>query len=106
MWFTANILMECLSSDPTAKPFWEESIILIQAADEDEARKKGEETGKKAEHEYDAISGDHIKWVFDRVADIYELVPNKLEEGTEVFSRFLRDSEVKSLSRPFEDDEI
>jgi hypothetical protein len=106
MWFTANILMKALSSNSTAKPFWEESAILIQATDEDEARKKGEEAGKKAEHEYDPISGDHIKWIFEKVTVVYEITPNKLEEGTEVFSRFLRDSEVKSLSRPFEDDEI
>jgi hypothetical protein len=40
--------------------------------------------------------------VFDRVERIYAIEPESLADGTELFSRFLRDSEVASLLTPFE----
>lgn len=46
---------------------------------------------------------DTFRWVFVRYERVYQIEDESLKTGTELFSRFLRDSEVKSLLTPFED---
>ncbi len=81
---------------------WEEQLILITANDEEIARRKAAEIGNARNQEYVAANGVVVKWVFDRIERVHIIEAMELTEGTEVFSRFLRESEVKSLLTPFE----
>lgn len=87
-----------------SQDIWEETICLFEAENEDEVRKKAEEKGRFEEVKYQAISGDIVNWVYDGILKIYDLSEDNLVDGTEIFSRFLRENEVKSLQTPFEDE--
>lgn len=102
MWFCASLLLYSEhAGQPNADPLWEELIILFQAENEESARQKAESRGKAEQHEYRNAENELIRWRFERVERIYEIESEILEDGTEVFSRFLRDAEVKSLLLPF-----
>ena len=103
MWFSASLLFFSEHvGHSVANPLWEEQIILLQGADEDAAKAKAELRGKAEEHEYRNAENHLVRWRFERVERIFQIESETLAEGTEVFSRFLRDTDVKSLLTPFD----
>lgn len=102
MWYAASLLFKSSRSPAGAEPLWEESIRLIGADSESEARSKAERLGRSERTSY-AASGGAVTWMFDRVARVCLIDADSLAEGTELFSRFLRNSEVESLLAPFND---
>jgi Domain of unknown function (DUF4288) len=102
MWFAANLLFESVRPDhPENESLWEESIVLVRAESEEQARQDAEVLGKAGEHEYIAANGDLVRWVFRQVEKLCAI--ETLEHGTELFSRFLSRQEVESLLSPFEE---
>jgi hypothetical protein len=98
MWFTASLLLKSnIPNEPEAQALWQESIVLIDAADEEEARIKAKKLGKCAEHDYLAAAGNQVRWTFEKIESIQPIFADHLEHGTEVYSRFLSASEVESL---------
>ncbi|MCC7423334.1 MAG: DUF4288 domain-containing protein [Planctomycetaceae bacterium] len=103
MWYSAYLLMK--GNSPTRSPaevLWEESIVLVQAESEDDAAVKARAVGKAAETEYISATEETIRWALERIGCVSEIGPT-ISTGTEVFSRFLRSSEVESLLKKFED---
>ena len=82
---------------------WEEQIILIEATNEAAAKQKAERHGKAQENEYRNQAGELVHWSFEQVERLCEVEDVTLKDGSELFSRFLRDSEVRSILTPFED---
>ena len=104
MWYAIDLLLfgkrEGRNIDPH---LWEETIILVQAEDEQMAIKKGEIIGKRLETNYVSVTNERVFWSFDRIIMTYEIDSDVLEEGVEVFSRHLRKEEAKSLCTPFDE---
>ncbi|MEJ2365322.1 MAG: DUF4288 domain-containing protein [Deltaproteobacteria bacterium] len=101
MYFSVSLLYEAVRENNDA-PLWEERIILINAIDEVEAEGKAKQYAHKEEISYETGNGSRVKWVFRQVERIY-MIDDELGDGAEVFSRFLRDSEVKSMLTPFDE---
>jgi hypothetical protein len=80
---------------------WEESIVLVLAEDEAEATRKAEEIGQNHACAYRTCSGDMLVWKFIQIERIQEIIDPSLTDGAEIFSRFLRNHEAKSLLTPF-----
>ncbi len=107
MWYAASLLFESVHngrSDPNA--LWEEKIVLLQAASEAEARRQADQLGKAEEHGYVSAEGEHVQWTYRRIERLSAIDAQTLGPGTELFSRFLRGSEVASLLTPFKDDAV
>jgi hypothetical protein len=104
MWFGVSLLFKSVhNGQPEDDALWEDSIVLIRAQSRDEAQKQAEALGKGEEHEYVSASGDLVKWTFQGVESIHEILDDTLENGTEIFSRFLRAREVESLLTPLKE---
>jgi hypothetical protein len=104
MWFSAAILLRSEAVDRMpADSLWEESIVLVNADTEDDALTIATNLGRRREHSYSVEGGVELRWLFDRVERIYAIESEELQSGTELFSRFLRASEVESLLTPFEE---
>jgi hypothetical protein len=100
MWFAANLLFKSTHLDrPEHEGLWEECVTLVRAETEEKARDEAERIGKAREHEYVSATGDLVRWTFERIESLSEI--DSLEHGSELFSRFLSQSEVDSLSTPF-----
>ena len=78
--------------------------MLISAQSEAELRDKAEQVGNPSAQTYQMEDG-LVVWNFERIERAYSIEKEELPSGTEVFSRFLRDSEVTSLLTPFDDDQ-
>jgi hypothetical protein len=103
MWFAASLLYKSVhDGQPENDALWEESIVLIEAESRAEAEQKAANLGQGEEHEYVSATGDQVRWTFQGVERVYEILDANLESGTEVFSRLLRSSEVESLLTPIE----
>jgi hypothetical protein len=81
---------------------WEEFVVLIEADDKEAAKWEGERIGKAGEHEYITATDELLRWVFDRVLSVYEILEDGIRSGTEIYSMFLRTSEAQSLLKPFD----
>lgn len=103
MWYSASLLLKRTHPKVpvgTDESLWEESIVLIEANCEAEARQQAEHLGRKENQRFQAVSGEEVRWDFVRITALYELLDDHVKNGTEVFSRFLRDEDVKILLAP------
>ena len=50
---------------------------------------------------YKNFREENVIWQFDSIERIEEILASEIISGTEIFSRFLRQSEVNSLKRNF-----
>ncbi len=104
MWFCAAILKIAEhDGERRTDSLWEEQFFLVESDDEKLALKEAEKFATRREAPYKNGKGELISWQFVKVDRIYLIPDEKLGSGVEVFSRFLRDSEAKSLMTPFED---
>ena len=103
-WFAASLLFESKHSIFSAEEgLWEERIIILHAESQDDATAQAHQIGVAGETSYEAKEEDQVTWTLSQVERILEVESESLSSGTEVFSRFLRASEVASLLTPFED---
>ena len=103
-YFTANLLFGSLRDEQfSSENMWEESFVLIEAKTSGEAFEKAAVLGQSKKLTYQAIDGTKVSWEFVRVERVFEIDETILKNGTELFSRHLRSSEVESLSRPFDE---
>ncbi len=103
MWFSASLLFKSVRIDESPKEaLFEERIILINAALGAEAQAEAEAIGKGEEHEYMAADGYLIRWVFQGVERIHAIQAETLENGTEVFSRFITSEDAERAVKLFE----
>lgn len=106
MWFCAAVL-KVAEQNGQRQPnsLWEEQLFLLQADEEQAALREAEEIATRPEPPYRNRKGELISWQFVKVDRVFRIAEEDLRSGVEVFSRFLRDSEAKSLMTPFEDAE-
>lgn len=104
MWFSAAILFRSEAADRLpADSLWEESLVLVKADTEDDALMIATAIGRSQELSYSVEGGAQLRWLFDRVERVYAIESEDLQSATELFSRYLRASEVESLLTPFEE---
>ena len=98
MWFCVSALSVSEHDPPlpSAEQIWEEHIFLVEANNAAEAKTKAEEPARRLECTYDAANGSKVNWKFKMILKVYQL-EGQPKDGAEVFSRFLRESEVRSL---------
>lgn len=102
MWFAVSLLYESEHSpELRSTPLWEESIRIVDALSQEDAVLAGEQFGKHRVNSYLA-DGVTVTWVFRGVQNAFPLEQDEVRPGVEVFSRFLRESEARSLLKPFE----
>ena len=70
-------------------PLFEESIIVFRLKKTDSVLPRLLELAHQREHDYEAIAGNRVYWVFREVLEVQETMTNKgLVDGTEVYYRW------------------
>jgi hypothetical protein len=104
MWHTVAVYLQgARDGQRPEEDIWEERIVLIDAEDASKAAKLARELTEADSLDVLTISGHTLRWRFSHVGQVCALDEGELRSGTELWSRFLKDSEARSLMRPFED---
>lgn len=104
MWYGVALMFKASHvNHPDRESVWEERVVLVEAGNEADAELMAEGFGKQGEHEYyvSKAENDLLRWAFVRVSKVYPIEDDALGSGTELFSRFLTESQAVSLLKPF-----
>ncbi len=101
MKYSVSILFRS-DRDDDHEPLWEERILLIDALNGEEAEAKAAEIAQQGEQTVNTAEGATVNWRFQQVERTC-LIEDTIEDGVELFSRFLRESEALSMLTPFDD---
>jgi hypothetical protein len=99
MWFGVSLFYS--SSEPLDEQgtrLFEERIIVLDVADEGEAWERASEHGPALEERYTNAEGRWVAWTFERIVEVKAILEDRIADGVELFSRFLRQDEVESLT--------
>src|SRR5690606_37215183 len=100
-WFSARLLFESeVHDDQKTEPLCEESIRLVDAQDEAEARHKAEQIGREEQHEYRNEAGVTVRWKCAKVLEVQDLCESRISDGMEVYSRLFRKSSEQGDDTP------
>jgi len=94
-WFAAKLCFRSSIVGRTSKRrLWEETIVLVRAADEKEARKRSTALAKSKEHSYKNKYGEVVSWHFEGVKEVVPLIVDRITDGSEVYYRFFQSSKA------------
>jgi hypothetical protein len=105
-WFSVRLLFVSeIERAPNDDRLCEESVIIVQATDEQTAQDAAQRIAVTMEHGYQNDRGESVQWRLLRVLEIQDLCATNLTSGTEVWSRMFyesqtRDSEVLESLAP------
>ncbi|MFH8405057.1 DUF4288 domain-containing protein [Streptomyces sp. NPDC018019] len=86
----AVVLMESPGTGGS-DPLYEESVVLIYAADEADARRRAERRARSRETSYLNDRGETVSWCFKRVVDVCAVLEEDLTQDADLYARHFRD---------------
>lgn len=101
MYYSVSLMYKSERND-SEPPLWEERIVLVSAMDEFEAEEKARKRASKHESGITTSNSIQVTWSFHQVERVFH-IDDKIKDGAELFTRFLRSSEAESILTPFED---
>lgn len=91
MWYSANFLFESrINGELIPEPLCEESIVVVEADNEETARADAFQIGKNMEHSYQNEQGETVSWHFVNLVELQDLSEKAIKSGIEVYSRMFR----------------
>jgi hypothetical protein len=95
MFFAVSVMIESVRSDGTQGAV-EEQIYLVEADSPKSAEARGRELGLSACADYSVEGGVQVSMRLRAIERTYP-IEGELQDGTELFSRFLRPDEADSI---------
>jgi hypothetical protein len=94
--YVAILINEISVDGPGHVPRYEESIVLLRAASNEDAERRALRHAHAAETSYTNTDGETVRWSFRELASIgpaleYTFDEERLAEGVEIYSRFFGD---------------
>jgi hypothetical protein len=94
-WFSVRLLFASeIQGDSNLDRLCEESIIVVSASDEEHARQAAQAIALKMQHDYQNEGGEDVQWRFVQILEVQDLCEEKIESGTEVWSRLFYESQA------------
>ena len=90
-WYSAKALFRCeVEGDRRKRILFEETIFLLRAPYEEEARKKALAIARKKQLSYNNMFGKRVRWKFHKLLEVLYLIDQKMAPGAEVYWRLFR----------------
>ena len=90
-WYTANCVFRSAIAGGAKKQLWEHRYFLLRADDEKVAEAVAKKLAESKQHNYVSAEGKKVRWIFDRLIAVKEVV-GELAEGTEVYHEYFSPS--------------
>lgn len=83
----------------TQDTLFDESLMLIEAKNTEEAKEKAEKIAKEEyQPTYKNESGETVQWVFEKILEVTDLCEERIYSGIQVYSHLYRKEEPDSKS--------
>jgi Domain of unknown function (DUF4288) len=94
-WFSVKLLFTSeIAGEADGDRLCEESIIVVSESDEEYARQSARAIALKMQHDYQNEHGELVHWRFVKILEIQDLCEEKIESGTEVWSRLFNEPQA------------
>lgn len=89
-WCSATALFKAVhpSDQHRRRHLWERSVFLLCAGDDQAAEELAVRMARGMEHEYEAAAGHLVRWEFQQLECVLELMDREPQPGTEVYWEF------------------
>jgi hypothetical protein len=88
--YIAILLFESTSESGKKDPMYQESFVLLQAANEEEAHTQAREHGRRGCVSYESAEGETIQWTLKHVVDVSQILDDELKHGSELYARHFK----------------
>lgn len=105
-WYVAILLYESSSPDPGYTPLFEEAILLLQAASDDEARTKAQAHADRSRTSFKNVLGQTIIWTLKHIVDVNVMLVDGPADGAEIYARHFRDYDAYRKFEPMLDGSV
>ena len=94
-WYVAEAVFNSIidGAEDSYTPLIERSWFLVSADDESLAQAKAVALAEKRLDAYDNPAGERVRWVFQRIERLREVMDRELQDGTEVWCEIEREGE-------------
>jgi predicted nucleic acid-binding protein len=102
-WFAVRLLFESKHPEEDGvESLFEDRVVLVRAATEDEARRKAEVYGRGEEDEYKNVYEKTVVKVFTEILDVVDVTADEIKDLTEVYWQFLTPKQLKHVRTSLE----
>jgi len=98
--YIAILLNSSSSEAPGHQPLWQEETVLIHAVDEHEARRRAQRRGESGRTDFANAAGEVIRWRFEGVIDVAEVLESDLSGDADLYCRHFRNIEAYRAFEP------
>lgn len=96
-WYVAELIVLCRVGRSRPE-LWEKQIVLLRARNSELAYTAALKTGKtRNHHSYRNSAGERVRWTFQGLANLEELLDRVIRSGTEVHSQLVRSKKPPRL---------
>lgn len=98
--YIAVLLYESTSESGDKAPMYEESFVLLQAANEEEARARAVEHGRRQQTQYENAERQTVRQSFKHVVDVSPVLSDELKDGAELYARHFKNYDAYHAFEP------
>lgn len=98
--YIAVLLYESTTSSGDKKPLYQESFVLLQATNAEEARSLALEHARQQETQYQNPQGEVIHWRLRQLVDVNPVLDEELKHGSELYARHFRNYDAYHAFEP------
>jgi uncharacterized protein DUF4288 len=97
-WYAARMLfLSLINGEPGPEPLYEERVVLLRAASNEDAEVKARRYGVREGHEYENKEKQTVTWILRSVCEISRVEDAQSDKGWEVSSRYLSEAELPHI---------
>lgn len=98
--YVAVLLYEARSESGHEPPLYQESIVLLQATSEEEARRLALARAQEEQVRYTSADGKTVAWSLKHLVDVSPVLDEKLKHGSELYARHFRNYDAYYAFEP------
>ncbi|WP_158501711.1 DUF4288 domain-containing protein [Vitiosangium sp. GDMCC 1.1324] len=98
--YIAVLLYESTSESGDKEPMYQESFVLLQATNEEEARARALEHARRQDIRYESAEGKTIRWSLKHMVDVSPALDDNLKDGSELYARHFKNYDAYRAFEP------
>ncbi|WP_428261774.1 DUF4288 domain-containing protein [Haliangium sp.] len=104
--YIAVLLFESVAPSGSKESLFQETFVLLRAADEGEARAQALAHGRRSCTSYENAAGETIQWTLKHLVDVTPVLDDELTHGSELYARHFKNYQAYRDFEPLLDGRV